>query len=128
MKRLNCVFCFIFVAWFISGCVSSEKKYETWLEQYIGQPESELYKKWGDPSESLTDGDVKQVEYSRSYTGQVMIQPAIYQPYFDGKSVQHRIVQPERWATRSLTCTTIFKIEQGIVTSWEFHGDGCSAK
>lgn len=128
MKRLNGVLCFIFVAWFVGGCASSQQKYEDWLEQYVGQSEADLYRQWGEPSESRIENGVTQVEYSSSSTGQVMVQPAIYQPYFDGKNVQHRIVQPERWATRSLTCDTIFKIEQGIVTSWEFHGDGCSAK
>lgn len=128
MKRLGSVLCFIFVTWLVAGCASSEQKYGNQLEQYVGQSEADLYRHWGKPSSIQIEPGGKRLGYSRTFMGQVLVQPAIYQPYFDGKIVQHRIVQPERWATRSLTCDTIFKIEQGIVTSWEFHGDGCSAK
>lgn len=126
MKNLIYFFyCFIaMVLVSIGGCVS--QSYKTYLDQYTGLSEIDLHSQWGVPDKEYTEAGVRYLVYNKVEQRNVMVQPAIYQPYFDGKNVHHRIVQPERWALRDVRCTTTFSVEGGVVISSRYDG-GCIA-
>lgn len=102
-------------------------KYDDYLAQYWGLSEQELIQAWGPPQSRIEeDGQIRLTYMSRGERN-VMVSPAIREPYFDGKNVHHRIVAPERWRREQTQCETLFIIEQDEVTQYLHWGNGCEA-
>ena len=114
----------------LSACATSIS-YDNYLLRFDGMNEEELIALWREPSEvvDMSGGRIteKTLIYRQSHQANMMISPAIYQPYFDGKTTRQRIVQPERWQLVTRTCETIFIVSEDEVIASYYQGNGCIA-
>lgn len=109
------------------ACASTSMTMDNYLAQFQGWSRDDLESLWGKPDQVI-DNDIDVIlQYQTTRKAPVMVSPAIYQPYFDGKTTQQRIVQPERWATVEQHCKTTFTLSDDAVVSWYYQGDGCNA-
>ena len=116
----------LLMAFTLASCATA-MSYDDYLGQYGEMTEKELLQAWGTPqSRQEEDGQVRLV-YTSTGMRNVMVSPAIYEPYFDGRNVHHRIVQPERWRQEQTHCKTIFVFEQGQMLYTNYEGNGCIA-
>lgn len=113
----------------VAGCGNNigSQAYESYLSSFNGVHCETLRASWGEPVSVLEDGQQYQMVFLGETEKTVMTSPAIYEPYFDGRSVHHRLVQPSRWSRTTLRCETTFTLENDTVVAWRFSGDGCYA-
>lgn len=124
--NVKTVFAVMFLALLVTSCATS-LSYDDYLLQYVNISEEQLVNTWGEPQHQEQRNGYLYLTYTNQGQRNVMISPAIYEPYFDGKNVHHRLVAPERWTTQQTHCETIFIIEQSVVTQYLYSGNGCMA-
>lgn len=110
----------------VAACATSIS-YDDYLAQYLGVSEEQLTQAMGQPQSREQQNGQTYLTYMTQGQRNVMVSPAIYEPYFDGRNVQHRIVSPERWTTERTRCETIFIIEQDVLIQYLYSGNGCMA-
>ncbi|MGL4668177.1 MAG: hypothetical protein ACRCWR_09630 [Saezia sp.] len=114
----------------LCACASTMSM-DDYLAHYFDWSRAELEAVWGKPDSVLDIGEGKRqdaiLQYNTSRNVPQMVSPAIYQPYYDGRTTRHRIVQPERWETVRQDCTTVFTLFDDAVNTWYYEGNGCSA-
>lgn len=137
ISKLSLPLCiYLFVCLLTSTALTScanTINYDDYLSSYAGINEEQLITFWGAPSR-IFSSPIKYAAQASTQTNlvfqtservNVMLAPAIYQPYFDGQNVRHRLVQPERWQLFTRTCETTFIIQNKHVIDWYYFGDGC---
>jgi hypothetical protein len=123
MKKLLAVFIATFG---IFGCATTAN-YEKVLQTTIGKSEKDLVAVWGIPQGSYENEGVRYLTYSRSESGVIPGQPARANTVtISGKSYTNMVGgSPAIGYTNA--CTTIFKIENKLVVSYEYKGNDCKA-
>jgi hypothetical protein len=134
MKKLIYVFV---LAMLISGCATT-KKYETQMQNFVGDDEKYLIAAWGNPQNvrQLENGR-KVFEYSEEENiesgGNSYIAPDPYyrqgatdNTMYAGGSGVSDVVQTDPIEKTRLWCKTSFVIgSDGKVESWRFEGNNC---
>lgn len=115
------------VATALFACASPSMSMDDYLAQYQGWSRNDLESVWGQPDQVIDNDTDVTLQFQTSRKTPVMVSPAIYQPYYDGKTTQQRIVQPERWATVEQHCKTTFTLNDDAVVFSYYQGDGCVA-
>ncbi|QWE26496.1 hypothetical protein [Polynucleobacter sp. AP-Ainpum-60-G11] len=116
---------FAFVALLV-GCATTAN-YEKILKTTIGKTEKELVAVWGIPQGSYENEGIRYLTYSRSESGVIPgQQPRANTTYINGKAYTTLVGgTPSIGYTNA--CTTIFKIENKVVISYEYKGNDCKA-
>lgn len=114
----------------LCGCQSTpepqatEENYRILLDGWLGQDKSALYQVWGVPMNDYWKGTTNYILYTK-----LSVEDAS-----DGATIERmpRIAReisfyekPQGLVTRS--CTTLFKLQDGIIVSWKFEGNHCVA-
>ncbi len=88
----------------ITGCISrpTTENYEKYLQTLIGTSQADLIKSWGIPTKSYTSGDTTMLSYDE----------------FGPSILVGQVVIP-------ITCTTTFTLKNGVISSWDWKGNGC---
>ena len=109
----------LFVGLLATGCVNQVAQRQTYLDQFIGQPESALVQALGVPTRSIEAGGVQYLAYSER---RVDIVPAIptYGPWFYGWTGGGFPPQVVEW-----NCETTFAITDAKVTNYTLRGNAC---
>ena len=106
------------VALILAGCATS-LQYGNMLNTWVGNSEENLVKTWGIPSRTymMADGQ-KMIEYNNSQDTVNYQTPATYKSggLFNLHTKKNK--SPK-------VCKTTFLINDGVVTSWKFFGQGC---
>ena len=121
------VFFLSIVASALFACALPSQTMNEYLAQYEGWSRHDLESVWGEPDQEMDDGTDVTLLYQTTRKAPVMVSPAIYQPYYDGKTTQQRVVQPERWSTVEQNCKITFVLTDDAVYIRYFQGDGCVA-
>ncbi len=115
---------------FLSACQSNtapqptEDGYRALLNEWLGQEKSALYAVWGEPQHDYWKANTNYVLYIKSDVKEASNGAAIDRMPRIAK--EHAFYQsPQGLVTQ--TCTTLFKVEDGIITSWRFEGNNCTA-
>lgn len=106
----------------LAGCAMSQA-YETMLNGWLGKPADALVRAWGPPQSSYTYGDGrKTLQYSEKET-------RYYPPMTTYDALTGHDVVVFDGYSRNLTCVTTFEVDAGgIIRSWKWHGNDCSAE
>jgi len=115
------------VASALFACASPSQTMDEYLAQYEGWSRHDLESVWGQPDQEMDDDTDVTLQFLMTRKANVMVSPAIYQPYYDGKTTQQRIVQPERWSTVEQHCKITFVLTDDAVYIRYFQGNGCVA-
>lgn len=98
--------------------------YRALLNGWLGQDKTALLSIWGEPQHDYWKENANYVLYVRSAV----------MPASDGATIdrmpkiasEHAFYQsPKGLVTQ--TCITLFKIENGVISSWRFEGNACEA-
>ncbi|MDH0424154.1 hypothetical protein [Stutzerimonas stutzeri] len=115
---------------FLSGCATTAK-YEAILASWVGSPEGDLIRSWGPPQQVYDTGSGnKYLTYST--TRQVYIpgtSPTYttnYNPYTNSATTTSYGGTPAQ--NISMGCQTTFEVSNGIITSWRWQGNDCTAQ
>ena len=102
----------------------TEEAYRTVLNGWLGRDKTSLFQVWGDPKHDYWKKDVNYVLYIKSAVANTAEGAKIERmPRIAG---EHSFYQnPQGLVSKS--CTTLFKLEDGIITSWKFEGNACVA-
>lgn len=126
------ILCFICLSCFVlCGCQfespepkATQENYKILLDGWLGENKSTLYRVWGTPMNDYWKGTANYILYTKQTVENAS----------DGAKIERmpRIARelsfyekPQGLVTRS--CTTVFKLEDGIITSWRFEGNHCVA-
>ncbi|QWD62905.1 hypothetical protein [Polynucleobacter sp. MWH-UH25E] len=110
----------------LAGCATTAN-YEKILQTTIGKPEKDLVAAWGIPQGSYENEGVRYLTYSRSESGVIPGQPARANTVMIAGKPYTNMVGGSPSIGYTNACTTIFKIENKIVVSYEFKGNDCKA-
>ena len=116
----------IVAASMIFGCATTEN-YDKILQTTIGMPEKGLVASWGIPQGSYENEGVRYLTYSRSESGVIPGQPARANTVMIGGKSYTNMVGGSPAIGYTNACTTIFKVENKMVVSYEFKGNDCKA-
>jgi hypothetical protein len=111
---------------FLIGCATTEN-YEKILQSTIGKSEKALVGAWGIPQGSYENEGVRYLTYSRSESGVIPGQPARANTVMIGGKSYTNTVGGAPAIGYTNACTTIFRIENKVVVSYEFKGNDCKA-
>lgn len=127
MKKIFIIICLLFS---LSACQSTpsqkptEDAYRTLLNGWLGRSKTSLLQVWGEPQHDYWKKDSNYILYVKSAVANTS----------DGAKIErmprianeHSFYQnPQGLVSKS--CTTLFKLEDGIITSWKFEGNTCVA-
>lgn len=102
----------------------TEYGYRTLLNEWLGQRKSALFAVWGEPQYDYWKADINYVLYVKSDVKETSNGAVIER--MPRIAEEHSFYQaPKGLVTK--TCTTLFKIENGVITSWRFEGNNCTA-
>ena len=114
----------------LSACQSSptpqptEDGYRALLNGRLGQEKSALFAVWGEPQHDYWKANTNYVLYVKSTVKETSSGVSIDR--MPRIAEEHAFYQsPKGLITQ--TCTTLFKVEDGVITSWRFEGNDCTA-
>ncbi len=115
----------------LSGCQSlpeqpaaTQENYKKLLDGWLGHNKSSLYKIWGQPMNDYWKGGSNYVIYTKLTVDDASAGATIERMPRVAKELSF-YEKPQGLVTR--TCTTLFKVEDGIIVSWKFEGNHCVA-
>jgi hypothetical protein len=123
MKRLLAIFIAIVG---ISGCATTAN-YDKLMKTTIGKSEKDLVAALGIPQGSYESEGVRYLTYSRTESGVIPGTPARANTVVIGGVPYTNMVGGTPAIGYTNACTTIFKIENKVVVSYEFKGNACVA-
>ncbi len=129
MKRFLCLICWIGLV--LGGCQSqsmipqaTQENYKILLDEWLGAEKSTLYRVWGTPMNDYWVGTANYILYTKQTVENAAEGAKIERMPRIAKELSF-YEKPQGLVTRS--CTTLFKLEDGIITSWRFEGNHCVA-
>lgn len=112
---------YTFILLFVASCAMSNNAYDEKMQKWVGQPEYELYERWGTPDDVFYISDNKKIitftrlyqgHHKNAYTNEVNYQ-AINSGYQSNNNAY-----PDY-------CRTSFTVINGIISDYTFSGDYC---
>ena len=124
------IFTLFFLLFTIAACHTTppikptEDAYRSLLNGWLGRSKTSLFQVWGEPQHDYWKKDVNYVLYVKSAVANTSEGAKIERmPRIAG---EHAFYQnPQGLVSKS--CTTLFKLEEGVITSWKFEGNACVA-
>lgn len=109
------------------GCATSAD-YERYLSTFAGRSEIELVRAWGPPQQVYEVGGSRFLKFENASNLYVPEVPPTYTTRMHGNTA-HTIVSGGIPADNiALSCTTTFELVAGVVKSWQWQGNNCSAR
>ncbi len=115
----------------LTGChhlseepVATQENYKILLDGWLGHNKSSLYEVWGQPMNDYWKGTTNYVIYTKLTVDDASTGATIERMPRMTKELSF-YEKPQGLVTR--TCTTLFKIQDGIIVSWKFEGNHCVA-
>jgi hypothetical protein len=118
VRSMRCA-ALLLVAGLLAGCVDQIAQRETFLNRFVGQPESALVQQMGVPNRTYETGGVKYLAYDQHRVEIVPSFPS-YSPFFTGWYGGGFPPQ-----VLDLQCETTFAVSGGTVTSFTIRGNAC---
>ena len=113
---------------FLTGCATTAG-YEKILNTWLGETEDHLIQKWGVPNAVYDNGNKRYLVY--------IYQNAVYLPgtaptYYSSydsitRTVTTTPVGGYSGKTINFYCKTTYTIDNGVITYWQWQGNGCTA-
>ncbi len=128
MKKYFSMICVCFSI--LCGCQSSvvpqatEENYRILLDGWLGQDKVALYQVWGNPMNDYWKGTTNYILYTKQSVEDASNGARIERMPRVARELSF-YEKPQGLVTRS--CTTLFKLNDGIITSWKFEGNHCVA-
>lgn len=128
MRKYLCISYMFFSL--LCGCQSSqrpqatEENYKILLDDWLGQDKTALYQVWGTPMNDYWKGTANYILYTKQSVENAADGAKINRMPRVAREVSF-YEKPQGLVTRS--CTTLFKLEDGIITAWKFEGNHCVA-
>ena len=116
---------FILISLLILGaCAVSNSAYDRKMQQWIGQPEYELYEHWGIPDDVFYISDNRKIiTFTRVFKGHHK------SPY--NNEINYNAINSGYQSNNNAYpdyCRTSFTVSNGIISDYTFSGDYCVAK
>jgi hypothetical protein len=107
------------LACLLAGCANQTAKRETYLDQFIGQPDSAVVQAMGVPARTYETDGVRYLAYNEH---RIDIAPATptHGPWFYGWVGGGFPPQVIEWY-----CETTFKVSDGKIATYTLHGNAC---
>lgn len=127
MKKIFTIICSLIL---LTACQNApeqkptEDAYRFLLNGWLGRNKTDLFQVWGEPQHDYWKKDINYVLYVKSAVANTAEGAKIERmPRIAG---DHAFYQnPQGLVSKS--CTTLFKLEGGVITSWKFEGNACVA-
>lgn len=109
------------------GC-ATEAKYQATLNSWVGSSEDSLVEQWGPPTSVYETKKKRYLTYFSS--GQMYLPgtPPSYNTSFVGNTAYTRQVGGSSPTMVNLSCKTVFTLEKGYITLWNYNGNNCISK
>ena len=104
-----------------------DEGYEKILESYVGGPESDLIGRWGPPDAAYETGGVKFLSWTDRRTIPVSGTAPSYSTSCYGANCTTTAIGGSSGYNINMSCKTVFTVAGGIVTSWRYQGNDCTA-
>ncbi len=129
---LKHLLCLCFGLSLLSGChslseetpVATTENYKILLDEWLGHNKSSLYEVWGTPMNDYWKGNYNYIIYTKQSVDNASAGATIERMPLVARELSF-YEKPQGLVTRS--CTTLFKLEDGIIVSWKFEGNHCVA-
>lgn len=130
MKPIKLIFCLSTVCC-LMGCQrltvpqqATQENYKTLLNGWLGENKDSLYQVWGEPAHDYWKENANYVIYIKTQVEETAQGATINRmPHMANTHAFYE--KPQSLVTKS--CTTLFKLEDGIISSWKFEGNACVA-
>lgn len=128
MKKYLCMVSVCLVC--LGGCQSTpepqatEENYKILLDGWLGQDKASLYQVWGVPMNDYWKGTTNYILYTKSSVEDASEGATIERMPRIAREISF-YEKPQGLVTRS--CTTLFKLQDGVIVSWKFEGNHCVA-
>jgi len=117
---------FLAVAWIVSGCATTEN-YEKILDTWVGSTEGQLVQAWGPPAGFYESGTTRYLTYTKSRSGYVPGTAPTYQTTIIGNTAYTSSYGGSPGFSYSRHCKTTFTIQNGVISTWRYEGNDCTA-
>lgn len=118
MKKVFIIFCFVII---VSCSFATTEKFEKAVNSWVGSSEQSLIDKLG-PPDNVYELDGKKylsfVNSSTSYVPQTVHNTTV------GNNIQTNVYGGY---SRSWYCKVTYIVEKGIIVSWRYEGNACTA-
>lgn len=123
MKTLAIV---ILISTVLFGC-ATQKKYQTILDTWVGHPEHKLVRSWGPPQSVYESEGVKYLTYTNSRNVVLGQTNSSYTTTVIGNTAYTTGSPGSPGRNYAMTCQTTFEIRDGVIQSWSYKGNDCTA-
>lgn len=129
MQKYLYIFCILLIG--LTGCrqtqpqsLATEENYKSLLNGWLGRDKESLYQVWGTPMNDYWKNGVNYIVYMKQSVENTADGATIDRmPRVAAERAFYQ--KPQGLVTRS--CTTLFKIEDHVISSWRFEGNNCVA-
>lgn len=123
MKRIAAALLLILLA----GCATTAK-YEKVLNTWVGSSEKDLVRKWGPPQGVYESDGTRYLTYNSSRN---LFMPGVaptYTTQYVGNTAFTSASGGMPAQNIAMSCQTTFELTNGLITSWRWQGNDCTAQ